>query len=573
MVVALVRAIQPFFSDLHTFGFHDWDAHAAYRYITVLALRHGEGPWWDPYMSGGYPAWGYVEGATNFVSPYLPVYLLFPIQVALRIETFGSAATALAGAYLLASRFTRSTALCALVAVLFALNGRWALQMTAGHTWHMRYALLPWVFWLYDIALEPKKLRWAVYAGMAMALIVYMGGVYPAPHTALLLGIYGLVRAALERTTRPLTALAILGLTAFGFAAPKLLPVADTMRQTPRIISSPEAIDLHQVIVMMTEHDQPFYGKPVSVPIHGWHEYGIYVGWVGVAVLTIGALFARGPRAQAVRLAGLFALLLGLGSFHPYAPWAQLHQLPMFGSQWVPSRYLYPMTLFLGLAFVMAVGRHFDQWVVRRRWLDWLALLPVLAYALDLAAVDRETMGIAFHLQKPVEIPVSSEFHQEWRSPFQYQNPDPHAESVLLAMFANVGVVAAYGTPLFEGGSAIPKGSPAYRGEAHIEQGTGEAHIVRWTPNSATVEVSGASAGALVVYNQNWDPSWKADGRPALESDHLVAAPAPAGGSGRIVFRYYPRWLNAGLGIFLLTALLAFGAPRAPQLMRKLRAR
>src|SRR4051795_3574718 len=80
----LLTAIAPFFRDLSTFGFHDWDSHMAYRYVTVLCLKHFEGPWWDPWMSGGYPAWGYVEGATNFISPYLPVYLLLPVQVAAR---------------------------------------------------------------------------------------------------------------------------------------------------------------------------------------------------------------------------------------------------------------------------------------------------------------------------------------------------------------------------------------------------------------------------------------------------------------------------------------------------------
>ena len=334
LTLALAYALKPFFTDLQTFGFHDWDSHCAYRYITRLALRHGEGPWWHPYISGGYPAWGYVEGATNFISPYLPIYLLFPIQIAVRLETAGSAVTALVGAYLLTSRFTRSAALRALVAVLFALNGRWALQMTAGHTWHMRYALLPWVFLVFDIAVERKNLRWAVYGGMIMALMIYMGGIYPAPHTALTLGVYALVVSVLYRSMQPLWALAVVGTTAFGFAAPKLLPIFDTMSRTPRTINSPETVDVNQLLVMMTEHNQPFYGKPVAVPIHGWHEYGLYIGWAGVAVLVTGVLFARRPRGQALRMAGLVAFLLGMGSFHPSAPWPLLHQLPMFSSQW-----------------------------------------------------------------------------------------------------------------------------------------------------------------------------------------------------------------------------------------------
>jgi hypothetical protein len=186
----------------------------------------------------------------------------------------------------------------------------------------------------------------------------------------------------------------------------------------------------------------------------------------------------------------------------------------------------------------------------------------VLFVALDLAEVASNTMSIAFHLVPPDNIPFSAEFHQEQRSPYQYKNPDPHAESVLLAMFANVGVVMAYGTPLFEGGHSIARGAPDYRGEAHIAEGPGQARIVRWTPSSATVEVTGANPGALVVYNQNADPGWSANGRAAGEWKKLVAAPVPPEGSGQVVFRYYPPGLNKGLSLCFLTAFLAFVVPR-----------
>lgn len=563
LTLALAYALSPFFADLKTFGFHDWDSHAAYRYITVLALKHGEPPWWHPYISGGYPAWGYVEGATNFISPYLPIYLLFPIEIAIRLETAGSALTALAGAYLLTSRFTRSQALRTLVVVLFALNGRWALQMTAGHTWHMRYALMPWVFLVFDIAVARRQLKWAVVGGLIMALMMYMGGIYPAPHTALTLGVYALVMSVLYRTAQPLVALAVVGSTAFGFAAPKLLPIFATMSRTPRTIASPETVDIGQLLVMMTEHNQPFYGKPVPVPIHGWHEYGIYIGWVGVAVIVLGLLFARGARGQAARMAGLVALLLGMGAFHPSAPWTLMHRLPLFSSQWVPSRYLYPMVLLLGLAFVSAVGPWLDGKIGKWPSLDLALLVPVVFVAFDLAGVARETMSMTFHLIPPDQVPYSAEFHQELRSPYQYKNPDPHAESDLLAMFGNVGVVLAYGTPLFEGGHAAARGAPDYRGEAYVAEGPGEARIVAWTTNSATVDVKGANPDALVVYNQNSDPGWSANGQKAREWKQLVASPVPAGGSGRVVFRYYPPGLNAGLAVWFVTALLAFGAPYA----------
>ena len=76
LVSALFSVLAPMLRDFSTYGFHDWDVETAYRYITVLSLKeYGEGPWWHPWLCGGAPAWGYVEGASNLVSPYLPLYL------------------------------------------------------------------------------------------------------------------------------------------------------------------------------------------------------------------------------------------------------------------------------------------------------------------------------------------------------------------------------------------------------------------------------------------------------------------------------------------------------------------
>jgi hypothetical protein len=83
-------------------------------------------------------------------------------------------------------------------------------------------------------------------------------------------------------------------------------------------------------------------------------------------------------------------------------------------------------------------------------------------------------------------------------------------------------------------------------------EGNGEVELVSWTPNSATVELTAVTPGELVVYNMNHDPSWLANGEPALSHEGLVAARAPADGS-RVEFRFRPRTLTWSLPLFLLT--------------------
>src|SRR5262249_8310570 len=150
-----------------------------FRYVTVVdLLRYHELPWWNAWLCGGFPTWGNAEGANNLVSPYLPLYLALPIQVAARVEVVLTTICAIAFAALLATRVTRSVAVCALVGVVFGMNGRWVLQFSEGHMWHLTYAWMPLAMYLFDVSLDRCKLRCAAWAGVVLALIAYMGGIY-----------------------------------------------------------------------------------------------------------------------------------------------------------------------------------------------------------------------------------------------------------------------------------------------------------------------------------------------------------------------------------------------------------
>src|SRR5690606_19347013 len=101
------------------------------------------------------------------------------LRVALRIEVLGMALIAAAGAWLWSGRFTRSAALRTLSAVLFAVNGRFALQAATGHAWHLYYGWMPWVLWSFDRALALQgtgRLREIGLCAALLAMMVYNGG-------------------------------------------------------------------------------------------------------------------------------------------------------------------------------------------------------------------------------------------------------------------------------------------------------------------------------------------------------------------------------------------------------------
>jgi hypothetical protein len=567
LVGALVYVLGPMLEDFSTYGFHDWDIETAWRAITVIGLReYGEGPWWNPYQCGGVPAWGHVEGASNLVSPYLPLYLLSDVRTAIRIEVLGQGLVGLVGTYLFAGCFSRSAALRALLAALFVLNGRWSLQAAVGHTWHLQYGLLPWAFYFFERSQAPGKLRWAIAAGVVMALQCFWGAIYPLPHTALLLSGYALLTALFGKTWRPLLGLAIAGPVALGLSAPKLFAVVDHMSDVPRLIDSNEVIGLAELVVMLTAPDQRYGVHSVRVPAYNWHEWGLYVGGGGLLVLILGVLFARGTREHSLKILGLLCLLLGFGAFHPSAPWTLLHRLPFFASQHVPSRFHFPMLLLLGAAFVAFAATHLDDLVRRRPWLDLVLLLPVAVIAWDMARFSRTPFEQAFWMEAPEDLRRAERFEHSLNPSVHYVRRD-WAAPILLSMFANRGVIRCYGfDPNYKPG-AIAKQSPEYRGLAWVAEGEGTARVVEWTTNRAVVEVSGARAGAVVAYDMNYDSSWRADGEPALDYAGVVAGKLVPG-SNRIEFSYFPRTLAWSVPLSLLTLALCSWRRRYAPLLR-----
>ena len=549
--------VAPWFASTDTYGFHDWDVARSFRYLVkVSLLEHGEWPSWNAYACGGYPSWGYYEGATNLVSPWLPAYLLLPLPWAIRIEAAGMGLLGAFGAYAIGSCFTKSHGARLLVAALWAVNGRWGLQIASGHTWHLAYAYLPWCAFFFERARRPNaRLHYSFALGGCFALMVYAGGIYPLPHAVLALGLYALFVAAADKQARPLRVLLVSGIIGVGLSAPKLLPMLDVFASDPRIIESRERLDIGAFITLLTHPEQPFHARPAPVRPYGWHEWGMYISAWGVALLAYALLFVRGKREIALRLTGLLFLLLGFGAFHSMAPWSLLHEhVPVFKSQHVPSRFLYPAVLLLAVVAASGIGR----WVDRRRrrwpWLDAVLAAAVSLLAIDIAQVAQQPMRQSMWMVAP-DIPPGRSFHFEREPPFQYVRRD-WAGPMLLSMMANTGVLNCYGVPR-QGWqpAALAHDDPAYRGVIWLD-GPGRVEQISWTPNHIRVRVHDSEPGTLLIYNMNHRAGWAADRGQVRAHQGLVAVPIQ--GDGELTFRYRPPGFGTGVGLFALT-LVAVG--------------
>jgi hypothetical protein len=550
VMIGVVMA--PWLKDTKTFGFEDWDAQTSHRYLALVSmLRYHELPGWNPYACGGFPAWGYVEADTILVSPFLPAYLFLPITLALRIEVLGMAAIGAAGAWAAASRFTASHAARALVAVLWAVNGRWALQAAAGHTWHLAYAWTPWCLFFFERA-RLGRLRVVDFAGggAAIAMLVYSGGIYPLPHTVLLLGVYAAVLAIVERSARPVVTLGLLGALGIALAAPKLLPLLDGFRKAPRLIESNETLEPGALLALLTSREQSWGSRPGRVSPYGWHEWGMYISTAGALLLLGGVVFVQGRREAAMKAVGVLFFVLGFGAFHPEAPWTLLHKyVPVFRSQHVPSRFLYTAVLAFALVTAAGVGRFIFARRTRMPWLDAAAAVATFALALDIALVARLPMADAMWMVPPDRIPYETTFHFKQEPPFHYKRRH-WAGPMYLAMLANTGVINCYGAPPFDRKGARPVGAPDYHGEAWLT-GRGTASVAEWSPNHVVIDVHDAEAGSLLVYNMNFDEGWRSDAGPVLAHQNALATRLAAS-DARVTFRYRPP--NLGLGVVCAVA-------------------
>ena len=573
LLLALAAAglvVAPVFKTWNGLGGHDWDPMEGDRYLAIKTIKHyHQFPFWNPYSCGGHTWWGGLENGVNLVSLFFPVYMLYPLTVAMRIEIAGTAALGIVGSWLLAGRFTKSAGLKLLVAVAFAVNSRWTMQAAAGHTWHFYYAWIPWALFFLDRALglrpgDPRA-RWRTVRelalfGLMLAMMVYNGAIYEVPQTICLAGLYAIGCAVATRSWRPVGLTVGGGLFAFAFSAPRLLPIVDMLRRYPRLVDSNESMDLAAFVGIYTAKT----GDPrPGVGPWGWHEYGDYVGWIPFLLMLAAPFVARRARERGMALAGVASVLLGFGRFTHYAPWGVLHDnLPIFESQHVPSRWLYPAVLVLLVATVAALERLLAR--QKRRMILDVALLCVGVYVgLDVALEAQRALVGALERPQPRVEESFGPFHQEKTAPPQLRYVESDwAPPSYPSMIANIGILECSTFPglhsyirnhdgTIPGLGAKGKGEPGYHGEAWFATGHGYASIMTWTPNAVTVHYSGASPGDVLVMNQNWDPGWSAAGTTALNWGDALGVKVPDA-SGEITYRYRSRF-------FLLGLLLCFG--------------
>jgi hypothetical protein len=553
----------PFLENILNLGVRDWDQHLFY-YETFLKsiLEFTQVPLWNPWYCGGM-----VLLQNPQIPVFSPFYIFAPLInsiVAMKLTIVIHYFIAAFGIFFL-SRYVYHLSNIELSFVpigVFCFNSFWSLQISEGHTWILCSAYIPFVWLGYEKYLESEDIKWAVFGAAFLALIIWSGGIYPGPLTALMLCGYAILRAALGRMIIPLKGLMFLSIYAFLFSALKLIPVMDYMRDYPRITGGREFIPPSIWPEIFFGRDQSLYSG-INFPgkVWGWHEYGCYIG-VALTFLFLVAvisIFWRTNRREinfrdlALVVCWIAFFILFVGDFAYVTPYRLWRRVPVLNSLHVTGRFLIPLT-FISALIILSFARKVELCLPRRLWLRCGLGILCFAAIIDLISVARMPFKEAF----PIDIKRIKMIEGDPSIPGNY--------SVILDLPRYGDVYSSMYAGLLRGQSVVNCYEPIKPKRGFIiddplvfspDPGIVISNI-RFSPNKVTVDVHAVSEGRVIL-NQNFVRGWDVCGVESVldvESQRPIAR-VRAGSHPNMTFYYLPKSIFLGAGLTIFGILLA----------------
>lgn len=540
--VLSISYCHPIFKNITNWGIYDWDQHFLYHAVPrETVLRYHQFPLWTPYYCGGNVMLANMQA--RFMSPTSLVVLIFGTVIGLKLEIWLHILIAMMGMYLLSKKLGLGKYSSYLPPVLFMFSGMYVFHLTVGHTWFMAIAYLPFALLFYLKGME--KIKYGILSGAFIALMILEGGVYPAPHTTLLLVILSILFSLKLKSLAPLKVLGITILFTFLFSAVKLVPTLEFFRDYPRLVESVDHLSprmLYNILFSRTQNTDVRYA---GIQMHGWWEYGSYLGGAPVIMWLVGSVIAFRKRWPLI-ITGLVFLVLALGDFGRLSPWHLLHRAPVFGSHHAPSRFMigfvFSVSIFAGISLTKLETYVSENPKWKRLGIVFCVLLMTFI-CLDLMMVNSGIFAEAFPHTAP-GIERNENFTQIFG----------HHHKMYPAFLRNEGTLNAY-EPTHFPTKAIANTDPKYRGEVFLT-GAGNATITHWSPNKITVKVEARSNGSLTL-NQNFAPNWKASNGKKVESYNGLISTAVTPEDEQVTFYYLPMSFIAGSVITLIGIALS----------------
>lgn len=354
-----------------------------YRVLAASLALEGHLPLWNPYIFGGMPLHGAMQGGVLFPPNWL--FLLFSAPTAVNIVVVSTYMLAGSGAYLYARRTGCDIFGALVTGLLWQWSGFFVSHL--GHTNIVQAAcLLPFVLWSIDGYIISGRRVWAALVALFVALIAFAGHPQTFIFSALLTGayiLYGIWRpddaspardpsssehdeppGRLRRLRRRYVhALAML-FAGVLLTAIQIVPTQETTSYSLRSTASYEFFTSFSTSPrMLTLYFAPYsWGGGIGtlfraslVPLKDY-SYIEYIGYVALAGLTL-ALLA--PFIKPDRLVKFWAvvaciyLLWTLGGFLPFDLYRIVYHIPVLKLLRIPARHV----MEIDFAFAVLAGR------------------------------------------------------------------------------------------------------------------------------------------------------------------------------------------------------------------------
>ena len=543
-------------------GVEDWDVMLFYHASVLKSVfEYGAPPFWNPWYCGGNVLWQNPQ-----VALLSPVYLLsfvVSLPFAMKLNIALHYLVGFVGMHVLLTRGFKLSYLPGVLflSCLFTLAGGEVFHLAVGHATFLPYFYLPWVLFYFLRAIDSARLRFAVVAAATIALAVYNGGIHISFMTAVALACFSFIASLLRRDWRPVVMLLVVGALAFLFAAPKIVPVA-AFTGDPRTVDTrnfPVGADsmgremvLHAFLDPYQYRHLRFEGQN-----YGWHEYGNYIGSIGVLLIVASAAWILGRRpwrsenwlGVSLALTALALLLLAIGEFAPNAPYVLLRRLPVASEFRLPSRYVLVFVLF---ATAMTASAWRDFAFDRTNDAGRFAAIVLILASCGLAYWNHIQFEGVFSL-------ASLQTSVRWFSRPGEPIVDPVSEGLvqsqspmLLAMMENRAILRCY-EPL-----QLPGGVDASRPVVFPDNHARIADVL-FAPGRIEFRAQTDGEAGRVFLNERYVNGWRSTaGHFTLDPQTgLAYVTLPPGKTGRFTFRFIPPGLVGGMVLLVIGLALS----------------
>jgi multisubunit Na+/H+ antiporter MnhC subunit len=551
----------PLFEQPQGLGANDWDQHLFYYSVVLKNLvEYGQMPYWNPWYCGGNVMWQNPQIA--LLSPVYPLTAVMSLQLAMKINIVLHYWIGFAGMHLLLTRVMGVAYLPAVIylATLVTAAGGAAIHLRVGHSVFLPGFYLPLQLYFFFSAFRTGAWKHVLLAAMTMALMVFNGGTHILPMSVAALGSFAVFAAIGRRDWRPIALVAVFGIAAVAYSAPKLLPVAQFVSgeqfwDTRNEIEKPDLVTadvLRQTYLVPTQQ----VGGRLEMQRHGWHEYGNNVGLGSAIAIVTGVIWVLVRRAPAhhwfgvsLALTAIVLFSLSLGEFSPYAPAVLSHHLPLFENFRIPSRYTIPFLQFAALTLAWAF-----QSIVGRNGLGRAARLAVaivcVAASAHLLATNRWNLKSVF-----TQPPFDTSF-RPMAGPREIATDDDTNAYIAGSPMLRALVEHRAFYHCYESLQLLRAADPD---QPHlIVEGTARISDVDFSPNRVAFNAFGGPEAAKVMLNYNWGPGWSSTAGPIEligERGRRAAVTIAPGQTGRFEFSFTPPGLYAGVAILAFAVL------------------